>query len=126
MDEISSCSFFSLTLLHTLEGPDRDQTLAIVDKLWPRLSLMEHDTPVQYYSAFFEEPPRNWWQLFSGRRNKLQWATFWIAVLVLMLALIGLAGNTVPAVYSVKQYNLALAQACSASEATALLPGFCN
>jgi hypothetical protein len=73
-----------------------------------------------------DEPPRNWWQLFTDRRNKLQWATFWIAVLVLMLTLIGLAGSTVSAVYSIKQYNLALAQACLASEAAALLPGFCN
>ncbi|KAH0559900.1 hypothetical protein GP486_003583 [Trichoglossum hirsutum] len=54
MDGISSYSFFSPVILRTLKALNRDQTLAIVDKLWPELGLIEHDIPVQHYAAFFE------------------------------------------------------------------------
>jgi hypothetical protein len=73
----------------------------------------------------YNEPPHNWWQLFSDRRNKMQWATFWIAFFVFILTLISIACGTVSTIYSIKQYNLALAQACSTPLATSLLPSFC-
>lgn len=43
----------------------------------------------------------------SDRRNKMNFATFWIAVLVLVLTIVSIACGTVSTLYSVKQYNLA-------------------
>jgi hypothetical protein len=74
----------------------------------------------------FNEPPRYWRQLVSDRRNVMDWATFWIAVLVLLLALVSIAIGIVAMVYTIKQYELALAQACSVSNAPKLLPRFCH
>lgn len=62
----------------------------------------------------FNEPPRNWWQLLSDRRDLREWATFWLGPMVLMLTVVSIVTGTVSSVYAVKQYNLARAQACAA------------
>ncbi|KAL1603513.1 hypothetical protein SLS60_005100 [Paraconiothyrium brasiliense] len=62
----------------------------------------------------FNEPPRNWWQLLSDRRNLREWATFWLGPMVLILTIVSIVTGTVSSVYAVKQYNLACAQACAA------------
>jgi hypothetical protein len=83
--------------------------------------------------ALYRDPPHNWTQLFSDSRDKQQFATLWIAVLVLILTLVSIAFGTASTVYSikqyncsVKQYNLALAQACSEPGADISLPQFCG
>lgn len=73
----------------------------------------------------FNEPPQRWRQILMDRRDKVQWATFWIAALVLVLTIISIIFGVVSSVYAVKQYNLALAQACSGQDAQVQLPHFC-
>lgn len=73
----------------------------------------------------FNEPPRDLKQLLSDRRNVMDWATFWIGMLVLVLTLLSIAFGTVSTVYAIKQYDLALAQACAVEGAALLLPRFC-
>ena len=76
--------------------------------------------------SLYKDPPRAWSQLFSDSRDKLQFATFWIAATVLILSLISIAFGIVQSIYSIKQYKLALAQACSVANANILLPDFCR
>ncbi|KAH8742785.1 hypothetical protein F5882DRAFT_423926, partial [Hyaloscypha sp. PMI_1271] len=59
-------------------------------------------------------------------RNVAGWATFWIGILVLILTLVSIAFGTVSTVYAIKQYELALAQACSTEGAAQLLPNYCR
>jgi len=59
----------------------------------------------------FNEPPRSWKQLLTDRRNMMDWAAFWIAVMVAVLTLVSIPCNIVQAVYSVKGYHLTLMQA---------------
>ncbi len=74
-----------------------------------------------------EEPARvfdsSGWQ--KDGRNLLAVLTFWIAIGVALLTVISIAFGVVQTLYSIKQYNLALAQACSVEDAQRLLPGFC-
>ncbi|KUI58607.1 hypothetical protein VP1G_05900 [Cytospora mali] len=65
--------------------------------------------------------------------NTLDFWTFWTAIAFGILTIIGVATGVYSAVYAKKaldvetlQYQLALAQACSAPNATDLLPGFCH
>jgi hypothetical protein len=74
----------------------------------------------------FNEPPRQWKQLMCDRRNKMNFATFWIAVLVLVLTIVSIAFGTMSTVYTIKQYNLARAQACLMVDAKNLLPLYCG
>ena len=74
----------------------------------------------------FNEPPRHWRQLMSDRRNKLNFATFWVAVLVLVLTIVSMICGVMSNVYTVKQYNLAVAQACSLPDAASILPFYCT
>lgn len=74
----------------------------------------------------YNEPPRNWRQLLLNRRNKLQWVTFWIAIIIFGLTLIGLGLAAVTTAYAIMQYNLALAQACSAPGAVPSVLKFCS
>ncbi|KAF2437359.1 hypothetical protein P171DRAFT_526926 [Karstenula rhodostoma CBS 690.94] len=62
----------------------------------------------------FNEPPRNWWQLLSDRRDLREWTTLWLGLMVLVLTIVSIVTGTVSSVYAVKQYNLARAQACAA------------
>lgn len=58
----------------------------------------------------FESPPRTWKQLAFDDRNKLEWSAFWVTVMVAILTLVSVPCSIIQAVYSVKAYNLALAQ----------------
>jgi len=75
----------------------------------------------------FNMPPQGLQQLKldKDRRNFMQFATFWIATVVAILTILSIAFGTVSTVYAVKQYKLALAQACSAPGAASQLPQFC-
>lgn len=74
----------------------------------------------------FEDPPRDIWQLWKNQRKFNEWATFWLALLVIVLTVVSIVAGTVSTVYSIKQYNLALAQACTAENAANQLPGYCS
>jgi hypothetical protein len=76
--------------------------------------------------AFFNDPPRSWWQVAMDRRDKIQYATFWTAVLVLWLSVVSILFGVVACVYTIKQYRLALAQACVVPGAAAQLPQYCR
>jgi hypothetical protein len=106
-------SFYGLGLHLQMPSPDLSDL-----KFW-RKEMME-------LYALYRDPPHNWTQLFSDSRDKQQFATFWIAVLVLILTLVSIAFGSVSTVYSVKQYNLALAQACLEPGANVSLPQFCG
>lgn len=56
--------------------------------------------------------------------DKRQWANFWIGFLVFILTAISIAFGTASAVYSVKLYNLTVAQAYAAQDAAKLLPAY--
>ncbi|KAF2176937.1 hypothetical protein K469DRAFT_733156 [Zopfia rhizophila CBS 207.26] len=58
----------------------------------------------------FRSPPRTWKQLATDRRNKLEWAAFWITVMVAVLTLVSIPCNIIQATYSVKAYHATLAQ----------------
>lgn len=80
---------------------------------------------VELYSLY-KDPPHTWSQLFSDSRDKLQFATFWIAAAVFILSLISIAFGFVQTIYSIRQYKLALAQACSVPGANVSLPLYCR
>ncbi|KAH8891694.1 hypothetical protein GQ53DRAFT_720370 [Thozetella sp. PMI_491] len=58
-------------------------------------------------------------------RNLYQVLTFWLAVIVGVLAVLSIVFGTVSTVYTIKQYNLAVAQACSTPGAETTLPQYC-
>ena len=74
-----------------------------------------------------DEEPKGVQQLALSKdgRNLLSFATFWVASTVAILTIISIAFGTVQTIYSVKQYNLAIAQACSAPGAMDALPQYC-
>lgn len=67
-------------------------------------------------------------QLFADKdgKNLLQIWTFWTAIAFGLLAVAGVVTGIYSAVYANMSYQLALAQACSAENATDLLPTFCR
>lgn len=74
------------------------------------------------------EEPRGMQQLALSKdgKNLLNFATFWVASTVAILTIISIAFGTVQTIYSIKQYNLAVAQACSAPDAATVLPKYCS
>lgn len=58
----------------------------------------------------YRSPPRTWKQLAIDRRNKLEWSAFWVTVMVAFLTVVSIPCSIIQAVYTVKAYNLALAQ----------------
>ena len=58
----------------------------------------------------FDQTSRTWRQLAFDRRNKLEWSAFWVTVMVALLTVISIPCTIIQAVYSVKAYQLALAQ----------------
>jgi len=58
----------------------------------------------------FNESPQTWRQLIVDRRKLVDWAAFWITVMVLLLTLVSIPCSIIQAAYTVKSYNLALAQ----------------
>lgn len=73
-------------------------------------------TQITSLIEIFNEPPRNWWQLFSDRRDLREWATFWLGPMVLILTVVSIINGTVSSVYAVKQYNLSRLQAYAACD----------
>jgi hypothetical protein len=74
------------------------------------------------------EGPRGLQQLALSKdgKNAMTFATFWVATLVAILTIISIAFGTVQTVYSIKQYRLAVAQACAAPGAKEALAGYCS
>ncbi|KAI1379796.1 hypothetical protein F4677DRAFT_407677 [Hypoxylon crocopeplum] len=89
-----------------------------------------------------DEPPTGWRQLGLDReqRNFLDWATFWLALVVAILTITSIAFGIASIVYAVESYEiavksydvgvaqleLAVAQACAAPGAKTDLPQFCT
>ncbi|OAG09106.1 uncharacterized protein CC84DRAFT_1257822 [Paraphaeosphaeria sporulosa] len=93
--------------LYGLGTCNRERRLKVADyRVWR--------TQITGLIEVFNEPPRNWWQLLSDRRDLRGWATFWLGPMVLLLTIVSIVTGTVSSVYAVKQYNLARAQACAA------------
>ncbi|KAI0430338.1 hypothetical protein F5Y09DRAFT_307864 [Xylaria sp. FL1042] len=59
-------------------------------------------------------------------RNFLPFVTFWVAIAVALLSLLNLPFAIISMNYTIKQYNLALAQACSEPNAGNVLPQYCS
>ena len=74
------------------------------------------------------EEPRGLKQLALEKsgRNLLPFLTFWVATAVGILTILSLPFSVVSMLYGIKQYELALAQACSASDAHISLPKYCR
>ena len=53
----------------------------------------------------FRQPPRTWKQLATDRRNMMEWAMFWVTVMVGLLTFVSIPCNIIQAVYSVKGYR---------------------
>jgi hypothetical protein len=89
--------------LYTLDAKISDMTLSPVTgrkagsyKYWnERLSI---------YNAFNESQPNDLSQFWKNRRNKVQWYTFWIAVVVLILTLVF---GLIQSITGILQVNLA-------------------
>ncbi|KAI0012634.1 hypothetical protein F4779DRAFT_16292 [Xylariaceae sp. FL0662B] len=74
------------------------------------------------------EEPRGLKQLALERdgRNMLPFATFWVAIAVAVLTILSLPFAIVSMRYTILQYDLALAQACSDPDRQNFLPQYCN
>jgi hypothetical protein len=93
------------------------------------LNLSDYDVwrnRVSVLVDVFNEPPRDFRQLISDRRKLIDWVTLWIGILVLVLTIVSIASGTVSSVYAIKQYELALAQACSGADLPAQLERLCR
>ena len=90
--------------LHNLDFKISDLTLSPVAgrkpgsyKYWnERLSIL--------YKAFNESQPNDLRQFWKDRRNKVQWYTFWIAIVVLILTLVF---GLIQSITGILQVNLA-------------------
>ncbi|ORY19121.1 hypothetical protein BCR34DRAFT_462062, partial [Clohesyomyces aquaticus] len=56
----------------------------------------------------FRRPPRTLKQLAFDRRNMMDWAAFWVTVMVAVLTLVSIPCNIIQVVYAVKGYHVAL------------------
>ncbi|KAI8952401.1 hypothetical protein F4801DRAFT_541420 [Xylaria longipes] len=74
------------------------------------------------------EEPKGFKQLALEKdgRNFLPFVTFWVAIAVALLSLLNIPFTIVSMIYTVKQYDLALAQACAESNARDALPQYCS
>lgn len=61
----------------------------------------------------FQRPPRSWKQLATDRRNLMEWAAFWVTVMVAVLTFVSIPCNIIQATYSVKAYRATLVQGSS-------------
>lgn len=76
--------------------------------------------------SVFNEPPQNLRQVVRDRRNMVLWTNSMVAVLAMILGLFGIIFGSVSMVYSVKQYNLGLAQVCADPDLAEKLPQYCR
>jgi hypothetical protein len=67
----------------------------------------------------FDKAPRTWRQLAFDRRNKLEWSAFWVTVMVAILTVVSIPCNIIQATYSVKAYQVTLAQGNSVAKGRA-------
>ncbi|OHE90432.1 hypothetical protein CORC01_14274 [Colletotrichum orchidophilum] len=90
----------------------------------------------------YDQPPRGTQQLRLDRegRNFLEFSTFWTALAVAILTILGIAFGTIGTAYAIKAYNLSykqyvlsqkqyeldLVQACADPEAAKQWPEFCG
>lgn len=58
----------------------------------------------------FHHPPKTWRQLVMDRRNLIEWAAFWMTVMMAFLTFVSIPCNIIQAAYSVKSYHDAKAQ----------------
>ncbi|KAI1367037.1 hypothetical protein F5Y08DRAFT_102768 [Xylaria arbuscula] len=74
------------------------------------------------------EEPKGFKQLALEKdgRNFLPFVTFWVAIAVAFLAVLNLPFAIISMNYTIKQYELALAQACSEPNARDTLPKYCS
>ncbi|KAF2729499.1 hypothetical protein EJ04DRAFT_588685 [Polyplosphaeria fusca] len=61
----------------------------------------------------YESPARSWKQLATDRRNLMEWAAFWVAVMVAFLTVVSVPCNIIQATYSIKAYRATITQATS-------------
>lgn len=54
--------------------------------------------------------PRTWKQVAYDRRNKMEWAAFWITVMVALMTIVSIPTNVIQATYTVKAYRVSLQQ----------------
>ncbi|KAI0460538.1 hypothetical protein F5B21DRAFT_12676 [Xylaria acuta] len=59
-------------------------------------------------------------------RNFLPFVTFWVAITVALLSLLNIPFAIISMTYTIKQYGLALAQACAEPNARDALPQYCS
>lgn len=59
----------------------------------------------------FSRPPQTWKQLATDRRNLMDWAAFWVTAMVAVMTLVSVPCNLIQATYSVRAYNVAVAEA---------------
>ncbi|KAI1154998.1 hypothetical protein F4825DRAFT_409257 [Nemania diffusa] len=73
------------------------------------------------------EEPKGFKQLALEKdgRNFLPFVTFWVAIAVAILSLLNLPFAIISMQYTIKQYDLAVAQACSDPNARDALPQYC-
>ncbi|KAI8628745.1 hypothetical protein F5Y19DRAFT_112372 [Xylariaceae sp. FL1651] len=78
--------------------------------------------------GIMNEEPKGLKQLALERdgRNLLPFVTFWVAIAVAVLSLLNLPFAILSMKYTIKQYELALAQTCSDPSAKDTLPQYCS
>ncbi|OBS20098.1 hypothetical protein FPOA_11820 [Fusarium poae] len=106
----------------------RSRSLAFSNYHYWRLNLSELVT-------YWEKGPKGLSQikLKPGHGNLMEYITFWVATLVLILTILSIGFGVASLVLakkaldvSAQSYNLALAIACAEKNATETLPGFCK
>ncbi|KAF2685154.1 hypothetical protein K458DRAFT_388045 [Lentithecium fluviatile CBS 122367] len=65
---------------------------------------------LEYLIDSFNQPPKTWRQLATDTRNKMEWAVFWVTIMVAFLTLVSIPCNIIQATYSVKAYRATLQQ----------------
>ncbi|KAI1326044.1 hypothetical protein F5Y16DRAFT_376189 [Xylariaceae sp. FL0255] len=79
-------------------------------------------------AGIMNEDPKGLKQLLLEKdgRNLLPFVTFWVAIAVAFLSLVNIPFTVVSMLYTVKQYQLALAQACADPSMQDVLPQYCS
>lgn len=69
----------------------------------------------------YQSPPSRWRELWTDRRNRLQWYTFWLAVAIFILTIVfGLISSVTACMQTIYAYEaLQLARVAAAKSAPA-------
>ena len=128
----------TLNLLFPPYDPPTNKFLCKEKKRFNNLGLCGRDpvTDLRKYSYWrnelydliqvFEEPPQQWWQLWRYRRNKAEFAQFWIAVLVGIFTMITIPTSIISAYYTFQQADIARIQACASESWPQGLENYCK